>query len=252
VTAGIGTFGSRSAQLAGSAIVVAAERLIDKGRQIAAHMLEAAASDIAFEGGRFVIAGTDRSVGIEQVARQAFHSGTLPEGLEAGFAERSNYGPPGSATFPSGAHLAEVEIDAETGAVALTRYVAVDDVGTVLNPLVCDGQIHGGVAQGAGQALLEELAYDPESGQLLTGSFQDYAMPRADDFCAFTLAGNPHPSPRNPLGVKGVGEGGTLGALPAAMNAVNDALFAIGAPEIAPPATPEKVWRAIRKVTVHH
>ncbi|HVH74878.1 MAG TPA: xanthine dehydrogenase family protein molybdopterin-binding subunit [Stellaceae bacterium] len=246
VTAGIGTFGSRSAQLAGSAIVVAAERLVERGRQIAAHMLEAAAGDIAFADGRFVIAGTDRSVGIEEVARQAFHSANLPEGFEAGFAERSNYGPPQSATFPSGAHLCEVEIDEETGDVALTRYVAVDDVGTVLNPLVCEGQIHGGIVQGAGQALLEELAYDAATGQLLTGSFQDYAMPRADDFCDFTLEGNPHPTPRNPLGVKGVGEAGTLGALPAAMNAVNDALFAIGAPPIAPPATPEKVWRAIR------
>jgi carbon-monoxide dehydrogenase large subunit len=246
VTAGIGTFGSRSAQLAGSAIVVAAERLVERGRQIAANMLEAAAGDIDFADGRFVIAGTDRSVGIEEVARQAFHSANLPEGFEAGFAERSNYGPPQSATFPSGAHLCEVEIDEETGAVALTRYVAVDDVGTVLNPLVCEGQIHGGIVQGAGQALLEELAYDAATGQLLTGSFQDYAMPRADDFCDFTLAGNPHPTPRNPLGVKGVGEAGTLGALPAAMNAVNDALHSIGAPPIAPPATAEKVWRAIR------
>jgi aerobic carbon-monoxide dehydrogenase large subunit len=250
VTAGIGTFGSRSAQLAGSAIVVAAERLVERGRQIAANMLEAAASDIAFADGRFVIAGTDRSVGIAEVARQAFHSGALPEGMEAGFAERSNWGPAGSATFPSGAHLAEVEIDAETGAAQLTRYVAVDDVGTVLNPLVCEGQIHGGLAQGAGQALFEEIAYDRETGQLLSGSFMDYAMPRADDFCDFTLASNPHPSPRNPLGVKGVGEAGTLGALPAAMNAVNDALHAIGAPEIAPPATPEKLWRAIKKRTL--
>jgi carbon-monoxide dehydrogenase large subunit len=246
VTAGIGTFGSRSAQLAGSAIVVAAERLIDKGRRIAAHILEAAADDIVFERGRFAIAGTDRGVGIAEVARRAFDAAHLPNDIETGFAERANFGPPDSATFPSGAHLAEVEIDAETGAVALVRYVAVDDVGRVLNPLLCEGQIQGGIAQGAGQALIEDLAYDPDSGQLLSGSFQDYAMPRADDFCAFVLAGNPRPTGKNPLGVKGVGEAGTLGAIPAVMNAVNDALAAVGAPAVAAPATAEKLWRALR------
>src|SRR5579862_1743164 len=245
VTMGIGTFGSRSAQLAGSAIVAAADRLIEKGRRIAGHMLEAATGDITFENGRFVIAGTDRSVGLAEVARRAFDSGFLPNDIEPGFTERANFGPPGSATFPSGAHLCEVEIDAETGVVALTRYTAVDDVGRVLNPLICEGQIHGGIVQGAGQALIEEVVYDPETGQLLTGSFQDYAMPRAADFCRFELANNPTPTARNPLGVKGVGEAGTLGAIPAVINAVNDALADIGAAPIAPPATPEKVWRAI-------
>ncbi len=245
VTMGIGTFGSRSAQLAGSAIVAAADRLIEKGRRIAGHMLEAATGDITFENGRFVIAGTDRSVGLAEVARRAFDSGFLPNDIEPGFTERANFGPPGSATFPSGAHLCEVEIDAETGVVALTRYTAVDDVGRVLNPVICEGQIHGGIVQGAGQALIEEVVYDPETGQLLTGSFQDYAMPRAADFCRFELANNPTPTARNPLGVKGVGEAGTLGAIPAVINAVNDALADIGAAPIAPPATPEKVWRAI-------
>ena len=245
VTMGIGTFGSRSAQLAGSAIVVAADRLIEKGRRIAGHIMEAASSDIVFENGRFTIAGTDRSVGLEEVARRAFDSAFLPNDIEPGFTERANFGPAGSATFPSGAHLCEVEIDQETGAVALTRYVAVDDVGRVLNPLLCEGQIHGGIVQGLGQALMEDLVYDPDSGQLLTGSFQDYAMPRADDFCHFELANNSSPTSRNPLGVKGVGEAGTLGAIPAAVNAVNDALASIGAPAIAPPATPEKLWRAI-------
>ncbi len=248
VTMGIGTFGSRSAQMAGSAILTAADRLIERGRRIAAHMLEAAAEDVAFDNGRFVIAGTDRALDIAEIARAAFHSAHLPEGAEVGFTERANFGPEGSATFPSGAHCCEVEIDEETGAVAVTRYCTVDDVGRVLNPLLCDGQIIGGIVQGLGQALLEDIVYDPATGQLLAGSFQDYAMPRADDFPSFHLAGNHHPSERNPLGVKGVGENGTLGALPAAINAVNDALAQLGAPEVTMPATSEKIWRALRQV----
>ncbi len=245
VTMGIGTFGSRSAQLAGSAIVVAADRLIEKGRRIAGHMMEAATGDIVFESGRFAIAGTDRSVGLGEVARQSFDAGFLPNDIEPGFTERANFGPAGSATFPSGAHVCEVEIDDETGAVALTRYTAVDDVGRVLNPLLCEGQIHGGIVQGVGQALMEDLVYDGQSGQLLTGSFQDYAMPRAADFRHFELANNPTLTGRNPLGVKGVGEAGTLGAIPAVINAVNDALAQVGAARVAPPATAEKVWRAM-------
>jgi carbon-monoxide dehydrogenase large subunit len=245
VTDGIGTFGSRSAMLAGSAIVTAADRIIERGRKIAAHIMEASSSDVVFENGGFAIAGTDRRVELAAVARRAFDSGDLPQGLEAGFSERSDWGPPNSATFPSGAHIAEVEIDAETGKTALVRYFAVDDVGRMLNPLLCAGQIQGGIAQGIGQALLEEVSYDG-SGQLLSGSFQDYAMPRADDFCNFDLGHNVSPTPRNPLGVKGVGEAGTIGALPATMNAVNDALHHAGAPEIEMPATPEKVWRALR------
>ncbi len=246
VTMGIGTFGSRSAQLAGSAIVGAADKLIDKGRRIAAHMMEAASNDIVFEAGKFVIAGTDRSVSLAEVAKHSFHSALLPNDIETGFSERSNFGPSGSATFPSGAHLCEVEIDAETGAVELTRYTAVDDCGRILNPLLCEGQIHGGIVQGIGQVLMENIVYDPESGQLLSGSFQDYCMPRADDFCHFELGKNESPTDRNPLGVKGVGEAGTLGAIPAVMNAVNDGLARIGAPAIEMPATAEKVWRAIR------
>jgi carbon-monoxide dehydrogenase large subunit len=250
VTMGIGTFGSRSAQLAGSAIVTAADRLIDKGKRIAAHIMEAAAGDIAFADGAFTIAGTDRSVAIDEVARQSFQAAQLPEDIETGFTERSNFGPADAATFPSGAHVCEVEIDRETGEVALVRYCAVDDVGTMLNPLLCEGQIHGGIVQGIGQALLENLVYDPESGQLVTGSFQDYSMPRADNFCAFELAENATPTAKNPLGVKGVGEAGTIGSIPAVMNAVNDALAAIGAPAVELPATAEKLWRAIRQAGV--
>jgi len=248
VTMGIGTFGSRSAQLAGSAIVVAADRLIDKGSKIAAHMMEAGTHDIVFESGKFAIAGTDRSVGIVEVAKQSFEGAHLPADIETGFSERANFGPPGCATFPSGAHYCEVEIDQETGEVVLTRYVAVDDVGRVLNPLLCEGQVHGGIVQGVGQALMEDLVYDQVSGQLLAGSFQDYCMPRAGDFCHFELANNPTLTDRNPLGVKGVGEAGTLCAIPAVMNAVNDALARIGAPYVEAPATSEKLWRALRKL----
>jgi len=245
VTMGIGTFGSRSAQLAGSAIVTAADRLIEKGRRIAAHMLEAAESDIGFEAGRFTIVGTDRSVAIDEVARQSFNAAQRPPELEAGFTERSNFGPEDAATFPSGAHVCEVEIDRDTGEVAVTRYCAVDDVGTMLNPLLCEGQIHGGIVQGLGQALYENLVYD-DDGQLVTGSFQDYAMPRADNFCRFELQENSSPTDKNPLGVKGVGEAGTIGSIPAVMNAVNDALASVGAPPVAMPATAEKLWRALR------
>src|SRR6516165_544684 len=246
VTMGIGTFGSRSAQLAGSAIVVAADRLIDKGRKIAAHMMEAAVPDVAFANGRFAIAGTDRSVGIAEVAKQSFHSLQLPNDVETGFTERANFGPADPATFPSGAHLAEVEIDTETGEVALTRYAAVDDVGRILNPLLCEGQIHGGIVQGVGQALMEDVVYDPTTGQLVSASFLDYCMPRADQFCGFDVENNPTLTEKNPLGVKGVGEAGTIAAIPAVMNAVNDALARIGAPYVEAPATSEKVWRALR------
>jgi aerobic carbon-monoxide dehydrogenase large subunit len=246
VTMGIGTFGSRSAQLAGSAVVTAADRMIEKGRRLAAHLMEAAPQDIVFEKGCFTIAGTDRSVAIEEVARQSFHSAQLPDDMESGFTERSNYGPADAATFPSGAHVCEVEIDIDTGEVTLSRYCAVDDVGRMLNPLLCEGQIHGGVVQGLGQALMENLIYDGEGGQLLTGSFQDYAMPRADNFCRFELRENATPTDKNPLGVKGVGEAGTLGAIPAVMNAINNALTATGAPPVTLPATPEKVWRALK------
>jgi aerobic carbon-monoxide dehydrogenase large subunit len=246
VTNSIGTFGSRSAMLAGSAVVVAAERIVERGKKIAAHMMEASAGDIVFEKGAFAIAGTDRKVAMDEVVKRSFDSADIPKGLDPGFSERADYGPPGAATFPSGAHICEVEIDEDTGHAELVRYSAVDDVGTMLNPLLCHGQIHGGIAQGIGQALLEDLVYDRKSGQLLTGSFQDYCMPRADDFCAFKLGSNVSPTTRNPLGVKGVGEAGTIGALPALMNAVNDALAQVGAAQVEMPAAPEKLWRAIQ------
>ena len=245
VTQGIGTFGSRSAVLAGSAVAVAADRVIEKGKKIAARLLETAEADISFGKGRFTVVGTDRSVDLLEVARKSFSQDSLPKGLEAGLSARADYGGD-SVTYPNGTHICEVEIDEATGQVALTRYYAVDDVGIMINPLLCEGQIFGGIVQGAGQALMEDIHYDRETGQLLTGSFNDYCMPRADDFPAFDLHNIVIPTKKNPLGVKGAGEAGTCGALPAVMNAVNDALAQIGAPRIEMPAMQEKVWRAIR------
>jgi carbon-monoxide dehydrogenase large subunit len=243
VARGIGTFGSRTAVLCGGAISVAADRIVEKGKRIAAHFLEAAEADIVFEKGCFAVAGTDRGMDLIELARKASVREALPPEIEPGLDEQADYST--ATAWPNGTHICEVEIDAQTGKVGLTRYVAVDDVGTVLNPLLVEGQIFGGIAQGAGQALVEDLVYDPDSGQLVTGSFTDYCMPRADDFCSFELHENPIPTPSNPLGVKGAGETGTCGSLPAVMSAVNDALASIGGVEIEMPATAEKVWRAI-------
>lgn len=243
VARGIGTFGSRTAILCGGAISVAADRIIEKGKRIAAHFLEASESDIVFERGSFSIAGTDRAMDIVEVAKKAFIREALPADIEPGLDEQADYGT--DAAWPNGTHICEIEIDEQTGKIEFTRYVAVDDVGTMLNPMLVEGQIFGGIAQGAGQALMENLVYDRESGQLVTGSFTDYCMPRADDFCAFELHENPVPTATNPLGVKGAGETGTCGSLPAVMSAVNDALLSVGGSEIEMPATPEKVWRAI-------
>ena len=243
VARGIGTFGSRTAVLCGGAISIAADRVIDKGKRIAAHFLEAAEADIVFENGDFTVAGTDRSMGIIDIARKAAVREALPVDIEPGLSEQADYGT--VAAWPNGTHVCEVEIDAQTGQVALTRYIAVDDVGTVINPLLVEGQIFGGIAQGAGQALVEDLVYDRDSGQLVSGSFMDYCMPRADNFCGFELHENPVPTATNPLGVKGAGETGTCGSLPAVMSAVNDALASIGGAEIEMPATAEKVWRVM-------
>jgi carbon-monoxide dehydrogenase large subunit len=247
IAIGTGTFGSRSTVSAGTAMILAAEKIVAKGRRIAAHLMEAGEHDIVFERGRFVVAGTDKAVDIAQVARAAFVPARLPQDTEPGLFETGTFAG-GERTYPNGCHISEVEIDAETGAVALVRYTAVDDVGHMINPLLVEGQLHGGIVQGVGQALMENIAYDA-SGQLLSGSFMDYAMPRASDFCMFTLGENEVPTKTNPLGVKGAGESGTVGALSVVMNAVNDALAQIGAPYVQMPATPERVWRAIRGAT---
>ena len=244
VTFGSGTFGSRSVALGGSALWRAADRIIAKGTRIAAHLLEANASDIAFADGRFTIAGTDRGLTLREVARAAFVTTKLPADMEPGLFERAAFAP-SAETFPNGCHVCELEIDPDTGLTRLVGYTVVDDVGTEINPLLVKGQVVGGVVQGLGQILMERMAYDPDSGQLLTTSFMDYAMPRADDLCDFRVASNPVPTALNPLGAKGVGEAGTVGALAAAMNAIVDALAPAGVTALDMPATSERVWRAL-------
>jgi aerobic carbon-monoxide dehydrogenase large subunit len=248
IAIGTGTFGSRSTVSAGTAMIIAAEKIVAKGRRIAAHLMEAGEHDIVFAHGRFVVAGTDKAVDLVQVARDAFVPAKLPRDTEPGLFETGTFSG-GERTYPNGCHISEVELDIETGEVALVRYTAVDDVGHMINPLLVEGQLHGGIVQGVGQALMENIAYD-SSGQLVTGSFMDYAMPRAGDFCTFRLGENEVPTKTNPLGVKGAGESGTVGALSSVMNAVNDALAVIGAPYVQMPATPEKVWRAMRAAPV--
>jgi carbon-monoxide dehydrogenase large subunit len=243
--AGGGTGGSKSMMTSGAAIVEASDKVIESGRQIAAHVLEAAAADIEFRAGRFVIAGTDRSIGIMELAER-IHAGLalppdLPRSLDV---QNISNGPPSA--FPNGCHIAEVEVDPDTGTVDVVRYTFVNDFGVVINPLLVDGQAHGGIVQGIGQALRERTVYD-EEGQLLTGSYMDYTMPRAEDAPLFVNASHPVPATTNPLGAKGCGEAGCAGALPSVMNALVDALAELGIRHIDMPATPERVWHAIRR-----
>jgi carbon-monoxide dehydrogenase large subunit len=246
VPIGTGTFGSRSIAVGGSAIDRAAAKVVAKGKRIAAHLLEAAESDIVFQDGAFAVSGTDRRVAFGDVARAAYVPHNYPlEELEPGLQESAFYDPKNFA-YANGVHVCEVEIDPETGALDLVGYWVVDDMGTVINPMVCEGQVHGGLAQGLGQGLLESCEYDAASGQLLSGSFMDYAMPRADDLPNFvTEADESEPCTHNPLGAKGCGESGTIGAPAALVGAVLDALGPRGVTDFAMPATPERVWRAI-------
>jgi carbon-monoxide dehydrogenase large subunit len=244
VAFGMGTGGSRSTTMSGSAIAMVSDKIIAKGQKLAAHMLEAAEGDIEFKDGRFVVAGTDRAIGIHEVARAAFQLDKLPAGMEPGLYETATYRARTNGNYPNGCHVCEVEIDPETGTTQLVGYWVVDDVGTVINPMLLKGQIMGGIAQGMGQVLMEDKRYD-EAGQVLTGSFMDYAMPRADDFCAVVIEDNPVPTPTNPLGVKGAGEAGTVGSLSAGVNAIVDALSVLGIRHIDTPCTPYRVWRAI-------
>ncbi|MBI4590768.1 MAG: molybdopterin-dependent oxidoreductase, partial [Candidatus Rokubacteria bacterium] len=245
VAFGMGTMGSRSTVIGGTALWTAADKVIAKGRKIAARLLEAAEEDIVFAEGKFSVVGTDRAVVLGEVARAAFQPARLPPGLEPGLYETGTFSP-ATDTWPNGCHVCEVEVDPDTGAVALVAYVIVDDVGTVINPLTLKGQIHGGVAQGVGQALLEQVVYDRESGQLLTASFMDYAMPRADTLPDMVIESNQVPTKLNPLGAKGAGEAGTVGALPAVINAVMNALASLGVHHLDMPATSDRVWRAIQ------
>jgi carbon-monoxide dehydrogenase large subunit len=242
--AGRGNGGSGALSVGGSAVRLAAERAAERGRRIAAHLLEAAPADVVLRAGRFVVSGTDRGVSLAQVARAAYQPRQLPPGFESGFSETASFAPP-AVTFPNGCQVCEVEVDPDTGDVRIVRHTVVDDVGRMVNPLLVKGQIHGGVVQGLGQGLFEELVYDPATGQLLSGSFMDYAMPRADDVPAFEVDSHEVPTAVNPLGAKGVGEAGTVGALPALLNAVNDALAPLGVCHVDMPVTPERIWRAI-------
>jgi carbon-monoxide dehydrogenase large subunit len=242
---GQGTHGSRSMMLAGPLIAVNSDKIIDKARRIAAFRLEAAEGDITFLEGTLTVAGTDLSLDLFEVAAIAESDETLPDELRGPLAAESDYTTP-DATYPSGTHICEVEVDAETGLVRLDRFTAIDDVGRAINPMILFGQSHGGIAQGVGQALLEDCRYDGETGQLLSGSFMDYCLPRADDLPSIAVGLNEALSPVNVLGVKGAGESGATGAPPAVINAIVDALGECGVTHIDMPATPERVWRAIR------
>ncbi len=237
--AGGGTGGSKSLMASGAAILQAADIVIDKGRKAAGHVLEAAAEDIEFAAGRFTIAGTDRGIGIMELATRIREAGPLPEDVPNALDSRTVYDQAPMA-FPNGCHVCEVEIDPDTGHVRIDRYLSVNDFGVIVNPLLVEGQAHGGIVQGIGQALHERVAYS-EDGQLLTGSYMDYGLPRADDLPSFGFESAPDPCKTNPLGAKGCGEAGCAGSLPAVMNAISDAL---GGQHIDMPATPEKVWAA--------
>jgi carbon-monoxide dehydrogenase large subunit len=243
---GMGTYGSRSAAVGGSAMYRAMDKIIDKAMKIAAHMLEASVGDIEFKDGVFRVAGTDRVKAFGEVAFAAYVPHNYPiDKVEPGLEETAFYDP-GNFTYPAGCHLVEVEIDPETGVVDVVTVCIADDVGTIINPMIVDGQAHGGLAQGIGQALYEECLYDRD-GQLVTGSFMNYCMPRAADLPMFKVGNHATPCTHNPIGVKGVGEVGAIGVPPAVINAVLDALAPLGVKHIDMPATPEKVWRAIQE-----
>jgi carbon-monoxide dehydrogenase large subunit len=241
---GMGTYGSRSLAVGGTAIVKAVDKVIAKGKKIAAHLMEAGEQDVVFEKGQFKVAGTDKALPFGAVAFTAYVPHNFPhDKLEPGLNENAFYDP-SNFTFPAGTYVCEVEVDPATGHVRVDRFTAVDDFGNVVNPMIVEGQVHGGLAQGIGQALMEHGVYDEESGQLLTGSYMDYAMPRADDLPSFvveTVKGTP--STVNPLGVKGCGEAGAIGSPPAVINAI---CHALGKPHIEMPATPASVWQAIQ------
>ncbi|MBK9034268.1 MAG: xanthine dehydrogenase family protein [Myxococcales bacterium] len=242
---GMGTYGSRSLAVGGSAIVKALDKIVDKGKKIAAHLLEANVADVEFKDGQYRVVGTDRVKAFGEVAFAAYVPHNYPiETVEPGLEESAFYDPK-NFTFPGGTHLVEVEIDPETGVVEVVDVAIADDVGVIVNPMIVDGQAHGGLAQGIGQALLEEAVYDAE-GQLLTGSYMSYCMPRAADLPNFKVGNHVTACTHNPLGVKGVGEVGAIGCPPAVINAVLDALAPVGVTDMSMPATPEKVWRAIQ------
>ena len=243
---GMGTYGSRSLSVGGTAIVKALDKVVAKGKKIAAHLLEAAEADIEFKDGKFTVAGTDRSKAFAEVSLAAYVPHNYPlDKLEPGLDETAFYDPT-NFTYPAGTHICEVEVDPETGVVKIVKFTASDDFGNIINPMIVAGQVHGGLTQGIGQALLESCVYDADSGQLLTGSYMDYAMPRADDVPSFNVSTQVTPCTHNPLGAKGCGEAGAIGSPAAMMNAVHDALAAVGVKRIDMPASPHRVWQAIQ------
>jgi aerobic carbon-monoxide dehydrogenase large subunit len=243
VKSGTGTGGARSLLVAGTAMIDAAQKIVAKGKKLAGHFLEASEADIEFKDGNFTIAGTDRFIDILELAKRTREASSLPEGMPATLDETGNCNN-NSNTFPNGCHICELEIDEDTAHVEILRYTVVDDMGLVVNPMIVMGQIHGGIVQGVGQALMEDTVFD-EGGQLLSGSFQDYAMPRADDVPDFAIAFNGVPCATNVMGIKGAGEAGSVGSLASVINAVIDALSPLGIKSIDMPATPLKIWRAI-------
>ncbi|AWC23612.1 Carbon monoxide dehydrogenase large chain [Aminobacter sp. MSH1] len=246
VQMGMGTYGSRSGAVGMSAIVKALDKVEAKAKKIAAHLLEADEGDIVIENGQLKVAGTDKNVPWFQMALAAYTAHNLPQGMEPGLKETAFYDP-SNFTFPAGCYICEVEIDPETGKTDIVQFVAADDFGNIINPMIVEGQVHGGIAQGVGQALLEGAIYDG-SGQLLTASYMDYTMPRADDLPSFQISTSNTPCPGNPLGIKGCGEAGAIGSPPAVINAITDAL---GHENLTMPATPQKVWAALRSGSKH-
>ncbi|HEY3916611.1 MAG TPA: xanthine dehydrogenase family protein molybdopterin-binding subunit [Stellaceae bacterium] len=244
VAIGQGTGGSRSATIGGSAVLAASDKIIAKGKAIAARVMDIDADEINFADGVFSSTRSNRTLTIGEIAKQSLNPRSLPDGMEPGLIAAAMYTAKVE-NFPNGCHVCELEIDEETGRVEIMRYSVVDDVGTVMNPLLLEGQVSGGIVQGLGQVLMEDIRFDP-SGQLLTGSFMDYAMPRAEDVTAIDIDTHPVPTKTNPLGVKGAGEAGSVGALPAVANALVDALSPLGIDEVPMPATPERLWRVIR------
>ncbi len=243
---GMGTYGSRSISVGGAAIMRALDKIEAKAKKIAAHLMETGDADVDFAGGEFTVKGTDKKVTFGQVALTAYVPHNYPlDKLEPGLNETAFYDPT-NFTFPAGTHICEVEVDPNTGVVRIDRFTAVDDFGTIINPMIVEGQVHGGLVQGIGQALMEHCVYDRETGQLVTGSFMDYAMPRADDFPDFTLGHVCTPCTTNPLGTKGCGEAGAIGSPPAVINAVLDALAPLGVKDLDMPASPNRVWTAIQ------
>jgi carbon-monoxide dehydrogenase large subunit len=240
---GMGTYGSRSLAVGGTAIVKALDKVVAKGRKIAAHLLEADEADIEFADGQFKVAGTDRSKAFAEIALTAYVPHNFPhDKLEPGLNENAFYDP-SNFTFPAGTYICEVEVDPETGKLSVERFVAVDDFGNIINPMIVEGQVHGGLVQGLGQAMNECGVYDEATGQLTTGTFLDYCMPRADDMPSFEVGTHGTPCTHNPLGVKGCGEAGAIGSPPALINALTDAL---GVADFAMPATPQRVWAALQ------